>query len=314
MRIVNARFENHDKSKTLISFAEVAQVAKVRKLVTLIPENIALTKPADWTIAGKSLTKIDAGDFVTGRHRYTSDIKREGILYGKIVRPTSLNATLRSANTKGAEAIRGVKVVVDGNFIGVAAPDGQAAAKAASLIAADWQSTSQPSNAELFDLLRKPAPEGRGGGEGGGRGARPQGSIAEGLALADKKLAQTYTVGTGCARKAAGSGSGMEWRSYRLDSTQRPFGVRANCQRSTFPEKVRHVPDTGSGYGGIPARRGLAARLARAQTNQSSSCGREKNYQYFRPAGVIDKKLALSQTVRSLGVSQLQFGQLRHSN
>src|SRR2546421_623754 len=142
LQIVDALFVNHDKSKTLT----LAEVARGRKLVKVIPENIAITRAADWTIAGKSLTKVDAGDFVTGSHRYTSDIKRAGMLYGKIVRPATLNATVRSANTKAAEAIPGVKVVVDGNFIGVTAPDPQTAARAASLIAADWQSTAQPSN------------------------------------------------------------------------------------------------------------------------------------------------------------------------
>src|SRR3989440_5404176 len=77
LRMVDALFVNHDKSKTLT----LAEVARGRKLVKVIPENIAITKAADWRIAGKSLTKVDASDFVTGSHRYTSDIKRAGMLY-----------------------------------------------------------------------------------------------------------------------------------------------------------------------------------------------------------------------------------------
>src|SRR5687768_2376025 len=50
LRIVDAVFVNHDKSKALT----LAEVAKGRKLVKVIPENIAITKAADWTIAGKS--------------------------------------------------------------------------------------------------------------------------------------------------------------------------------------------------------------------------------------------------------------------
>ena len=46
----------------------------------------------------------------------------------------------------------GVKVVTDGNFIGVVAPDQQTATRAANAIAVDWKSPGQPSNAELFDL------------------------------------------------------------------------------------------------------------------------------------------------------------------
>jgi CO/xanthine dehydrogenase Mo-binding subunit len=73
LRIVDARFVNHDKSKTLT----LAEVAKGRKLVKVIPENTAITRAADWTIAGKSALKVDGRDFVTGSHRYTSDIKRK---------------------------------------------------------------------------------------------------------------------------------------------------------------------------------------------------------------------------------------------
>src|SRR5690242_13175479 len=156
LRLVDARFVNHDKSKTLT----LAEVAKGRKLVKVIPENISITPAANWTIAGTSVPKVDAVDFVTGRHRYTSDLKRDGMLYGKIVRPTTLNAALRSANTKAAEAMPGVKVVVDGNFVGIAAPDPQTAIKAANAIVTDWTSTPQISNAELFERLRKPAKSG----------------------------------------------------------------------------------------------------------------------------------------------------------
>src|ERR1043166_6842986 len=191
LRIVDARFLNHDKSKTLT----LAEVAKGRKLVKVIPDNITITQPKDWTIAGTSVTKVDAAKYVTGKHQYTSDLKREGMLYGKIVRPATFNASLVSVDAKAAEALPGVKVVTDGNFVGVVAPDQTTATKAANAIAVDCKSPGQPSNKELFDLLRKPATNQRGGGgEGGGGGSRPQGSIAEGLAAANKKLQQTYTV------------------------------------------------------------------------------------------------------------------------
>src|SRR5688572_15903012 len=297
LRIVNAVFVNHDKSKTLT----LAEVAKGRKLVKVIPENIAITKAADWTIAGKSLTKVDAGDFVTGSHRYTSDIKREGMLYGKIVRPATFNATLRSVNTKAAEAIRGVKVVVDENFIGVTAPDQQTATRAASLIAADWQSKTQSSNAELFKLLRQPALERRGSGGGGGRSSRPQGSITEGLAMADKKLAQTYTVEYIAHAPLEPRAAVAEWNGDKLTvwtGTQRPFGVCGELAEAFHisEDKVRViVPDTGSGYGGKHTGECAveAARLSRAAgTPVKLVWAREEEFTwaYFRPAGVIDIK------------------------
>src|SRR5881398_3730013 len=131
LRIVDARFLNHDKSKTLT----LAEVAKGRKLVKVIPDDIAITQPKDWTIAGTSVTKVDASKFVTGKHEYTTDVKREGMLYGKIVRPAAFNASLVSVDVKSAEAMPGVKVVSDGTFIGVVASDQQTASKAAAAIA-----------------------------------------------------------------------------------------------------------------------------------------------------------------------------------
>jgi isoquinoline 1-oxidoreductase len=296
--IVDARFVNHDKSKSL----SLAEVAKGRKLVKVIPDNIATTPPKDWTIAGTSVMKVNARDFVTGRHEYASDIKREGMLYGKVVRPATFNATLVSVDTKAAEAIPGAKVVHDGNFIGVVAADSQTATKAANVIAVDWKSPGQPSNAELFDVLRKPASERRGGGEGGGGGgSRPQGSIADGLAAADKKLEQTYTVAYIAHAPLEPRAAVAEWKDDKLTvwtGTQRPFGVRSELAGAFHiaEDKVRvMVPDTGSGYGGKHTGECAieAARLAKATGKPVKlvwTREEEFTWAYFRPAGVIDIK------------------------
>lgn len=295
LRIVDARFVNHDKSKTLT----LAEVAKGRKLVKVIPDDIAITQPKDWTLAGTSVLKVNATEMVTGKHQYTADIKRDGMLYGKVVRPATFNATLISSDTKAAEAMPGVKVVTDGNFIGVVAADQQTATKAANAIATDWKSPAQPSNAELFALLRKPATNARGGGEGGG--TRPQGSIADGLAAADKKLEQIYTVAYIAHAPLEPRAAVAEWNGDKLTvwtGTQRPFGVRSElAEEFHIPEdKVRViVPDTGSGYGGKHTGECAieAARMAKAWGKPVKlmwTREEEFTWAYFRPAGVIDIK------------------------
>ena len=298
LRIVDARFLNHDKSKTLT----LAEVAKGRKLVKVIPDNIAITQPKDWTVAGTSVTKVDAREVVTGKHRYTSDIKREGMLFGKIVRLATFNATLISSDAKAAEAMPGVKVVTDGNFIGVVAPDQQTATRAANAIAVDWKSSGQPSNAELFDLLRKPTDGGgRAGGAGAGGGSRPQGSIPEGLAAADKKLERSYTVAYIAHAPLEPRAAVAEWVGDKLTvwtGTQRPFGVRGELAEAFHisEDKVRViVPDTGSGYGGKHTGEYAveAARLSRAAGKPVKlvwTREEEFTWGYFRPAGVIDIK------------------------
>jgi len=296
LRILDARFVNHDKSKTLT----LAEVAKGRKLVKVIPEDITITQPKDWMIAGTSVTKVDAKAFVTGAHQYTTDIQREGMLFGKVLRPSAFNATLVSADTKAAEAMAGVKVVTDGNFIGVASSDQQTATKAANAIVANWKAAPQPANAELFDLLRKPSNERR-GGEGGGGGSRPQGSIAAGMAAADKKLEQTYTVAYIAHAPLEPRAAVAEWSGDKVTvwtGTQRPFGVRGELADAFhIPEaNVRViVPDTGSGYGGKHTGECAieAARLAKATGKPVKlvwTREEEFTWAYFRPAGVIDVK------------------------
>ena len=298
MRIVDARFVNHDKSKSL-SFADVA---KDKKLVKVIPDNVATIPAKDWTIAGTSAPKVHGRDFVTGKHQYTSDIKREGMLYGKVVRPSAFNATLISVDTKAAEAMPGVTVVHDGNFIGIAAPDQQTAARAEKAIAVDWKAPGQPSNAELFAVLRQPATERRGGGEGGGGGgSRRKVQSRMDLAAADKKLEQTYTVAYIAHAPLEPRAAVAEWKDDKLTvwtGTQRPFGVRTELAEAfRIPEdKVRViVPDTGSGYGGKHTGECAveAARLARAAGKPVKlvwTREEEFTWAYFRPAGVIDIK------------------------
>jgi len=301
VRIVDARFVNHDKSKSL-TFADVA---RGKKLVKVIPEKIEVTPAKDWTIAGTSVAKVDGRQYVTGKHRYTSDVKLPGMLYGKIARPTAFNAKLMSADTKAAAAMPGVTVVQDGDFLGVAAPDPQIAASAVKAMAYTWKAPGQPSNAELFDLLRKPA-EGGGRGEGRGGGSRPVGSIADGMAAADKKLEQTYNVAYIAHAPLEPRAAVAEWKGDKLTvwtGTQRPFGVRGELAEAFHlkEDQVRViVPDTGSGYGGKHTGDCAieAARLARAAGKPVKlvwSREEEFTWAYFRPAGVIDVKSGVKQ-------------------
>ena len=287
VRIVNARFVNGDGSKSLT----IAEVAKGQKLVKAIPADVATTPVKDWTIAGTSVPKVNGRDFVTGKHQYTSDIKREGMLFGRVVRPSALEAKLISSDTKAAEAIPGVVVVRDGDFIGVAAPDRQTAIRAEKAIAVHWQAPGQPGNEELFEYLKKNG--------AASRGARPVGSIADGMAAADKKLSQTYNIAYIAHAPLEPRAAVAEWNDGKLTvwtGTQRPFGVRSELAEAfRIPEeKVRViVPDTGSGYGGKHTGECAieAARLARAAGKPVKlvwTREEEFNWAYFRPAGVIE--------------------------
>jgi nicotinate dehydrogenase subunit B len=281
------------KTKRWLGFA---QLAGGRKLMKTISDDAPMRPPANWTLIGKSVPKVNARDIVTGKHRYASDIKLPGMLYGKVLRPPSFGAALISADTKGAEAMPGVTVVRDGNFIGVAAADELTAARALASIRAEWKTTGQPSSREIFDYLKRNTVEGEGFDR---QSAYTRGSVKEGLAIADEKLQRTYTVAYIAHAPLEPRAAVAEWKDGKLTvwtGTQRPFGVRGELARAfRIPEeKVRViVPDTGSGYGGKHTGEAAieAARLARAAGRPVKvvwTRQEEFTWAYFRPAGVIE--------------------------
>jgi len=276
--------------------AGFGELTKGEKLAKTIAPNITTTPPERWQTAGKSVLKINGRAMVTGRHKYTSDLKRPGMLYGKVLRPAAINATLVSLDTRQAESMEGVTVVRDGDFAGVAAPSEALASRALSAMQAQWNKPPQPGASGLFDYLKQNPVEAQ-GFEGRWRNAR--GSIEEGLAAADKKLEQAYTVAYIAHAPLEPRAAVAEWSEGKLTvwtGTQRPFGVRSELATAfEIPEqRVRViVPDTGSGYGGKHTGEAAieAARLAKnAGRAVKLVWTREEEFHwaYFRPAGVIE--------------------------
>jgi len=63
------------------------------------------------TLIGKRISRVDGPDKVSGRAKYTYDLNRPGLLYGKIVRSAHAHAKVVSIDTSAAEALPGVKAV-----------------------------------------------------------------------------------------------------------------------------------------------------------------------------------------------------------
>ena len=99
------------------------ELTKGKQLVMTISDNVPMIAAKDWKVAGKSVPKVDEMDFISGKHKYVSDMKLPGMLYGKVLRPPSYGAKLIEADLSKAKNIPGVIVVKDGDFVGVAAPD-----------------------------------------------------------------------------------------------------------------------------------------------------------------------------------------------
>jgi isoquinoline 1-oxidoreductase len=283
-------------TKRSIAYTELV---KGRQLAQTIPAEDPLITANNWKVQGRSLPKVDGRDFVTGKHRYPSDQMLPDMLYGKIVRPTAFGASLTSLDTREAEQMPGVTVVHDGNFVGVAAPTTELAAQAAAAIRTEWKAKPQPSNRELFDYLKKNQVEQKERAEGGESSRIESGSIERGLAEADHRLQQTYTVQYIAHCPLEPRAAMAQWSGDKLTvwtGTQRPFGVRGElAQAFRIPEDHVRVmmPDTGSAYGGKHTGETAieAARLAKAANRPVKlvwTREEEFTWAYFRPAGVME--------------------------
>jgi CO/xanthine dehydrogenase Mo-binding subunit len=284
------------RSQRSISYGELT---RGKEIVTLIGDDPALETPSQWRIAGTPTPKVNGRDFVTGRHKYTSDLTRPGMLYGKVLRPATFRASIKSFDAGDAAKMARVTVVQDGNFVGVTAPDVATATKALEAMHAEWSAPQQTSDATLFQDLKKPAT--REDDSPGGPPRYANGSIDQGLASAEKALNQTYTVRYIAHVPLEPRAAVAEWKDGKLTvwtGTQRPFAVRDELAQ-TFrisKENVRVlVPDTGSAYGGKHTGDAAveAARLSKAAGKPVKlvwTREEEFTWSYFRPAGVIEVK------------------------
>jgi isoquinoline 1-oxidoreductase len=291
----NGRITNSQNGQS-VSYGELAGR---QKLVKLIGNNPELTSPKQWKIAGTSLHKVDGKAFVTGAHQYTVDISRPGMLFGKVLRPSSFNASLASFEANGSDKVSGVTLVRDGDFIGAVASSPNSAEQALALAKVQWKAPQQTSEKELFDYLRNnPATE---TGGFGGRSNQETGSVEKAMGSAAKKLSQTYTVAYIQHAPLEPRAAVAEWNNGKLTvwtGTQRPFAVKEQLVEAFHipPDKVRViVPDTGSAYGGKHTGECAveAARLAKAAAKPVKlmwTREEEFTWAYFRPAGVIDVK------------------------
>jgi isoquinoline 1-oxidoreductase len=277
-----------------------AELARGKTLAQNLPAEDPVTPASQWTIAGKSLPKVDARSFVTGHHQYTTDMSLPGMLYGKVLRPPSFGATLPSCDDAAAKTMPGVVVVHDGDFVGVAAPSAHQAKRALDAIHAQWKEVPQISSKEIFSYLKQNATA-----KSDDRNREQKGSVADGLASAAHRLDATYNVAYIAHAPLEPRAAVAQWTDGKLTvwtGTQRPFANRDELAGVFHvPESSVRVivPDTGSAYGGKHTSDAAieAARLARAAGHPVKvvwTREEEFTWAYFRPAGVIEIKSGIS--------------------
>jgi CO/xanthine dehydrogenase Mo-binding subunit len=302
----------HSSGKEKISYAELAKTDDLDALFqqAAVPGDVQLTPVSQWKVLGRSVARPNSRDIVTGAHRFPSDVQRLNMLYGKVLRPPSYGATLSSIDLAPAEAMQGVIVVRDGDFVGCAAPTSFLADQAVQALAktASWQTAPHPSSKEVFSYLKEHARSG-GGGRRGSRGqsnGQAKGSAEKAIAGASKTLSATYQVAYVQHVPMETRAAVAEWNEGKVTvwtGSQAPNGVHGEVARTLgLPQnQVRViVPDTGGGFGGKHTGEVAmeAARLARkAGRPVSLQWTREEEFTwaYFRPAALIEIRAGLDE-------------------
>jgi xanthine dehydrogenase YagR molybdenum-binding subunit len=238
-------------------------------------------KAPDFRLIGKATNRIDGREVVTGRAKYTHDIKLRGMLIGKILRSPYAAAEVVSIDLAPALAVPGVmsalklaegKVRYAGQQIAaVAAVDERTAEKALGLIKVEYKTL--PSVVDWEKARDPSAPQVRDGKANVEKiNEYNRGDVDKGFAQADVVVERTYRTGFETHHPTETHGSVAAWEGDHLivyDSTQNIHGVRDGLARAL------HIPASnvtviknymGGGFGsklGANEHTIVAATLAR---------------------------------------------------
>jgi isoquinoline 1-oxidoreductase len=277
-----------------VSYAELVKGKQIDRQISGVP----IKSISEHTVSGTPTMRTDARLKVTGEAKFTCDIILPGMLYAKVLRPPSHDATLASVDVSRATNIPGAIVIQEEGLVAVLHEKPGLAAYALALVSATWDEPEpKVDNGSLFDYLKKEAPDGRVYDE--------KGSLPEGHAAAKQRVKsefynhyvahaplEPYTVLAHVEENQA-----TVWAS-----TQAPFRVRGTVAGTLdIPEENVHVitPFVGGGFGGKKSGQQIseAAILSKftGRPVQLAWTRREEFfYDAFRPAAVVKLESGLN--------------------
>jgi xanthine dehydrogenase YagR molybdenum-binding subunit len=243
--------------------------------------------PTTRTVLGTAVTRLDAPEKVTGRARYTFDITRPGMIYGRIVRSPYPYARVVSVDLEAARRAPGVKtaivwrepgdaqtsrVMFQGDEVAAVAADTEEhAIDAARLISVQYQVL--PHVTSVDQALSGAAAEVFTGGNVRPGQTQQAGDLAAGFAAAAHTIEQTYATHVITHVCMESHGTVCEWDGDHLTvwiTTQGINGARDNfAQGLNIPAANIRVlcQYMGGGFGSkaltVGAEGLICARLAK---------------------------------------------------
>ena len=110
---------------------------------------------------GRSIPRLDLTPKILGQSMFVHELRPEGLLFGRVVRPSTYRARLLAADTAAVERMPGVvKVVRDGSFLGVVAQRESQVNAAAEALARNcrWETPSALPRTEGVEAWLRSAP------------------------------------------------------------------------------------------------------------------------------------------------------------
>jgi CO/xanthine dehydrogenase Mo-binding subunit len=259
--VVSAKGGGGGATDRRVTFGELIGGKRFERVVS----GKAKTKSAsEYTIVGKPVPRAELPAKMTGRHVYVHDVKVDGMLHARVVRPASIGATLLSVDETGVRAILGARVIRKGggNWLAVVAPREDDAVRAARAVKPTWSAVENlPPQAELYETLMKlPAND---------RDVVDAGNVPSAIDGAAKKTKARYrwpyqmhaSIGASCAVADVKADSATIWSATQGAHTLK--GAIADLI-GLPAEKVRVIWTEGSGCYGHNGADDVAADAAMA--------------------------------------------------
>ncbi len=172
------------KAKRRASYGQLAErAAKIAP-----PQDVALKAPKDWKLIGKKVPRTDSAAKTDGTARFGIDVKLPGMLTAVVARPPQFGAKLKGVDAAKAQAMPGVKAIVETpRGVAVAADTFWHAFKAREALVLEWDDagavkvSSEALQARYRDLLAQP-----------GAKVRADGDAEKALGDAAKKIEATF--------------------------------------------------------------------------------------------------------------------------
>jgi CO/xanthine dehydrogenase Mo-binding subunit len=237
--------------------------------------------PSQHKIVGKSFPQKIVAEKVYGRADYITDVKVEGMLHGRVIRPPNAGCSPVSVDESSIRNIPGARVVREKDYLAVVAEREWDAVRAAESLKVTWtpQCAPYPPMEKLHQHIREAKPNGKG---------MPvnRGDVDKALKGATRIVQAEYewplqshaSMGPACAIADVRSGEARLWTG-----TQKPHFARDGVARiAGVPvDKVRATWVMGPGSYG----RNDAGDAAHDAALLSKLIGRPVRVQYMRHEG-----------------------------